>query len=808
MDSTLLLSPSGARASEPCQSFTRDAAQLSAPINVPAFSPVFAISRSSLPEQHVYSGVQPASLGCFPSSSPLSCSSTLTKPPLSSSSPAVGLQDASCAAGPSIASQGWKVSLTGHVGRGSSSSMPSCRQNTCGHDAEAVGESACSDARHNKPPLSYDGFGRPLNRPCNSGMYPGEERRDSSVPNDLSQDASSYSRQISSHSDATTRPSLSHCTLVPSPHENPIGYRNLEQFLSVCLQRYAHMSKSQERAACMCLFNAIHHAISRYNNVLKKWAFVRWHVSSVLAAGSPKRRRDHTPEFCNSRSLPLLPREKTGCSPPVSSHEESKGTAGTGECFSDHALLQFLRHHLSHTNGSGPSVVNSQPQNVQPSTKPSSHRQTSPLQRTEGDASQNRFAANTRVESSHPESETGRASACMSAGIRARVSGSWTGLPSVKGAVFLKNSSRVAQGEGPRDSTVKTVQKTVVSQHTSTTAGSAAGMARNSVSSQAHQEIVGGGRRGVQGVLAARPLSRGGKARVLPMNDGGRLSGRRTNIPAVWDRSLRSMDTTAGQVLPKKGQPQGKETHLFVASSGECTREAHATSDAGRQNHAVEKKARDCGSFPGPSKKQTTGGTGTVPNSLASGDRKYVSPCASKTSGQQGLDMPVQRRQHTRGENIFNLLEAVASALCTRSQERAAKTVSTDTLPAVRPSTTEVETFSDKGGGRGTAQGNTNTQGEASRHGARIEQLDETEGVGGVTQHHPEADKGIREIGAWPDEEESLASATIKLRTQTLSVMAASLLSRDYESFFTDLKGYTTSDMSSPPSAPPSCSIE
>lgn len=44
--------------------------------------------------------------------------------------------------------------------------------------------------------------------------------------------------------------------------------------------------------------------------------------------------------------------------------------------------------------------------------------------------------------------------------------------------------------------------------------------------------------------------------------------------------------------------------------------------------------------------------------------------------------------------------------------------------------------------------------------------------------------------------------------TCRLSVMAASLLSRDYESFFADLKGYTTSEMTSPPSVPPSCSIE
>ncbi|KEP66833.1 UNVERIFIED_CONTAM: hypothetical protein HHA_270890 [Hammondia hammondi] len=82
----------------------------------------------------------------------------------------------------------------------------------------------------------------------------------------------------------------SKCVL-PSPQENPIGYRNLELFVSTLLDKCGEAVDRQRRASAMCLFFALHRAISVHNSSLARWACMRWHASYVMTRWPPQKNR-------------------------------------------------------------------------------------------------------------------------------------------------------------------------------------------------------------------------------------------------------------------------------------------------------------------------------------------------------------------------------------------------------------------------------------------------------------------------------------------------------------------------------------
>ncbi|KYK71093.1 hypothetical protein TGPRC2_270890 [Toxoplasma gondii TgCatPRC2] len=84
---------------------------------------------------------------------------------------------------------------------------------------------------------------------------------------------------------------VSYKCVLPSPQENSIGYRNLELFVSTLLGKCGEAVDRQRRASAMCLFFALHRAISVHNSNLAKWACMRWHASYVMTRWPPKKTR-------------------------------------------------------------------------------------------------------------------------------------------------------------------------------------------------------------------------------------------------------------------------------------------------------------------------------------------------------------------------------------------------------------------------------------------------------------------------------------------------------------------------------------
>ncbi|PFH35737.1 hypothetical protein BESB_053880 [Besnoitia besnoiti] len=108
--------------------------------------------------------------------------------------------------------------------------------------------------------------------------------------------AYSHSRHLPANSQARgcgSRGSVPHTlttsvspSALPSPQENPVGYRNLELFVSTLLHQCESAMARQRRASATCLFFALHRAASSSRARLLKWACTRWQVNTSLASFS------------------------------------------------------------------------------------------------------------------------------------------------------------------------------------------------------------------------------------------------------------------------------------------------------------------------------------------------------------------------------------------------------------------------------------------------------------------------------------------------------------------------------------------
>ncbi|CBZ53808.1 conserved hypothetical protein [Neospora caninum Liverpool] len=86
----------------------------------------------------------------------------------------------------------------------------------------------------------------------------------------------------------------SDCSL-PSPQENPVGYRNLALFVSTVLDQCGEAVARQRRASAMCLFFALKRAMSAHNASLLNWAYLHWRVHFAMTPLPQQKNRVETP---------------------------------------------------------------------------------------------------------------------------------------------------------------------------------------------------------------------------------------------------------------------------------------------------------------------------------------------------------------------------------------------------------------------------------------------------------------------------------------------------------------------------------